>query len=55
VSSFFVCCFVGNALPVIGIGVVSTYANPIAASLAFAGWIIVFAVVALAFGLKHGR
>lgn len=55
VSSFFVCCFVGNALPVIGIGVVSTYANPIAAILAFAGLIIVFAVVALAFGLKHGR
>lgn len=55
VSSFFVCCFVGNALPVIGIGIVSTYASPIAASLAFAAMIIVFAVVALAFGLKHRR
>ncbi|TJU95543.1 MAG: MFS transporter [Mesorhizobium sp.] len=55
VSSFFVCCFVGNALPVIGIGTVSTYASPIAASLAFAAMIIVFAVVALAFGLKHRR
>lgn len=55
VSSFFVCCFVGNALPVIGIGIVSTYASPIAASLAFAALIIVFAVVALAFGLKHRR
>ncbi|MER9949774.1 MFS transporter [Mesorhizobium sp. M0047] len=55
VSSFFICCFVGNALPVIGIGIVSTYANSIAASLAFAGMIIIFAVVALAFGLKHRR
>ncbi|MGX5827547.1 MFS transporter [Mesorhizobium sp. 43Arga] len=55
VSSFFICCFVGNALPVIGIGVVSTYANPIAASVAFAGMIIAFALVALAFGLQSRR
>ncbi|RWF45864.1 MAG: MFS transporter [Mesorhizobium sp.] len=55
VSSFFVCCFVGNALPVIGIGVVSTYASPVAASLAFAVMIIVFALVALAFGLRQRR
>ncbi|MEI9416781.1 MFS transporter [Mesorhizobium sp. Cs1321R2N1] len=55
VSSFFVCCFVGNALPVIGIGVVSTYASPVAASLAFAAMIIVFALVALAFGLRQRR
>ena len=56
VSSFFICCFVGNALPVIGIGIVSTYASPITASLAFAGMIVAFALVALAFGLKqHGR
>ncbi|KAA3452667.1 MFS transporter [Mesorhizobium sp. SARCC-RB16n] len=53
VSSFFVCCFVGNALPVIGIGIVSTYASPVAASLAFAAMIIVFALVALAFGLRQ--
>ncbi|UCI34077.1 MFS transporter [Mesorhizobium sp. B4-1-4] len=55
VSSFFICCFVGNALPVIGIGIVSTYAGSVAASLAFAGIIIVFALVALAFGVKHSR
>ncbi|RUZ76805.1 MFS transporter [Mesorhizobium sp. M7A.F.Ca.US.006.01.1.1] len=55
VSSFFICCFVGNALPVIGIGVVSTYASPIAASLAFAGMIVAFALVALAFGLKQHK
>ncbi|MBZ9890427.1 MFS transporter [Mesorhizobium sp. BR1-1-3] len=55
VSSFFICCFVGNALPVIGIGIVSNYASPVAASLAFAGMIVVFALVALAFGLKQQR
>jgi MFS family permease len=55
VSSFFVCCFVGNALPVIGIGILSTYASPVTASLAFAGMIVVFALVALAFGLKYRR
>ncbi|WP_322414877.1 MFS transporter [Mesorhizobium huakuii] len=53
VSSFFVCCFTGNALPVIGVGIISTYVNAVAASLAFAGMIIVFALVALGFGLKH--
>ncbi|MER9306093.1 MFS transporter [Mesorhizobium sp. M0293] len=55
VSSFFICCFVGNALPVIGIGVVSTYASPVAASLAFACMIVAFALLALGFGLKQRR
>ncbi|MBZ9994573.1 MFS transporter [Mesorhizobium sp. BH1-1-4] len=55
VSSFFICCFVGNALPVIGIGVVSTYASPVVASLAFAAMIIAFALVALGFGLRQRR
>ncbi|TPM38701.1 MFS transporter [Mesorhizobium sp. B2-3-4] len=55
VSSFFICCFVGNALPVIGIGIVSTYASPVAASLAFAVMIILFSLVALGFGLRQGR
>ncbi|MER9841388.1 MFS transporter [Mesorhizobium australicum] len=55
VSSFFICCFVGNALPVIGIGFVSTYASAVVASLAFAAMIIAFALVALAFGLRQRR
>ncbi|TIW95974.1 MAG: MFS transporter, partial [Mesorhizobium sp.] len=53
VSSFFICCFVGNALPVIGLGIVSTYASSVAASLAFAGMIVAFALLALGFGLKQ--
>ncbi|RWE77407.1 MAG: MFS transporter [Mesorhizobium sp.] len=55
VSVFFICCFCGNALPVIGIGVLSSLANATVASLAFAGMIIVFSLVALGFGAKYAR
>jgi MFS family permease len=27
-SSYFICCFAGNALPVIGVGIIATYAGP---------------------------
>jgi MFS family permease len=53
VSSYFICCFAGNSLPVIGVGVVSTLFSPVAASLAFALTIAIFALVALAFGMRH--
>lgn len=53
VSAYFICCFLGNALPVIGIGILSTMISPSVASLVFATTIAVFAMVALAFGLKY--
>ena len=53
VSAYFICCFLGNALPVIGIGVLSTLISSTAASLVFATTIALFAVVALVFGLKY--
>jgi MFS family permease len=53
VSSYLLCAFSGNALPVIGVGVISTLANPTAASLAFAVMIGLFALVALFFGVKY--
>ncbi|HLZ00689.1 MAG TPA: MFS transporter [Bradyrhizobium sp.] len=53
VSSYLICGFAGNALPVIGIGVISTLAGANAASLAFAATIIVFAVIALYFGMRQ--
>jgi MFS family permease len=53
VSAYFICCFLGNALPVIGIGVLSTLTSSTAAGLVFATTIAVFAVVALVFGLKY--
>ncbi|MDI3565192.1 MFS transporter [Bradyrhizobium sp. Arg816] len=53
VSAYFICCFLGNALPVIGIGVLSTLTSLTAASLVFAATIAAFAVIALVFGLKY--
>lgn len=55
VSSYFVCGFSGNALPVIGVGVISTLASSTTASLAFAATISVFALVALVFGVKYSH
>ena len=55
VSSYFVCCFIGNALPVIGVGVISAYAGMPFASTIFAGMIVLFALVALIFGVKYTR
>jgi MFS family permease len=53
VSSYYVCVFAGNALPVIGIGVIATAANMIVASAVFAVMIIAFALVAIYFGTRH--
>ncbi|RRI06951.1 MFS transporter [Mesorhizobium tamadayense] len=55
VSAFFVCCFCGNALPVIGIGVLSSWTSATVASLAFAGMITIFSLVALGFGARYAR
>lgn len=52
VSSYFICCFIANALPVIGVGVLSAAAGSIMASLVSAATISVVAVLALCFGAK---
>jgi MFS family permease len=48
VSSYFIACFVGNSVPVIGIGVLSTLAAPLTASIAFACTVGLLSVGALA-------
>ena len=53
VSSYLICAFAGNALPVIGVGVISTLVGPVAASLAFAATIVIFAATALYFGARY--
>jgi MFS family permease len=53
VSSYLICAFAGNSLPGIGVGVISTLASPIAASLAFAATIVIFAATALYFGARY--
>jgi MFS family permease len=55
VSSYFVCCFIGNAVPVIGVGVLASLTDPTIADTAFAGVIAAFAAVALVFGLIYRR
>jgi MFS family permease len=55
VSSYFICCFIGNALPVIGVGVLTSLANATVADIAFACMIAVFAAIALVFGLAWRR
>lgn len=54
-SSYFICGFTGNALPVIGVGVISTLASAVVADTVFAGLIVVFALTALVTGLKRSR
>jgi hypothetical protein len=55
VSSYFICCFTGNALPVIGVGVLSSFTNMTVADIAFSCVIAGFAIVALSFGLAYRR
>jgi len=52
-SIYFICCFIGNAVPVVGVGVLSSFAGSIVADIAFACTIAAFVVVALIFGLKY--
>jgi MFS family permease len=52
-SAYYLCGFAGNALPVIGVGVVTALASAVAGSAAFAALIAVFAVTALAIELRR--
>lgn len=46
-SGYFVCVYCGNALPVIGIGVISTLTSSLTATLIFAATVSLFALIAL--------
>jgi MFS family permease len=50
ISTYLICCYVGNSLPVIGVGVITTVSGPIIASSAFAITIGLFVVAALISG-----
>jgi predicted MFS family arabinose efflux permease len=47
-SAYFICCFTGNSIPVIGVGIITMQAGPLAASASFAVLIVLFALAALA-------
>jgi hypothetical protein len=53
-SAYFICCFTGNSVPVIGVGVITTQFGALAASASFAVLIALFALAALAF-LRSAR
>jgi MFS family permease len=52
ISSYLVVGFLGNSLPVIGVGLLSRISTPVIADLSFATLIAVLAIVALATGIK---
>jgi MFS family permease len=47
-SSYFLCCFLGNSLPVIGVGVLSTLTTPVTATVALASIVAVLSIATLA-------
>ncbi len=53
VSSYYIACFLGNSVPVIGLGVLSTLADPFIASVAFAGTLAACSLAALAWRQQH--
>jgi MFS family permease len=55
VSTFFIACFAGNAVPVIGIGVLSTLTSPLVASITFAATIAAFSIAALVWHRTAGQ
>ncbi len=55
VSSYLIAVYLGNSLPIIGIGLLSDVVSSIAAYLAFAVIIGLLAAVAFVTGMKHAR
>jgi MFS family permease len=53
-SAFFVCCFCGNALPIIGVGALTAVASPHLADLVFAVVVSTIAAVAAVVSLTRG-
>jgi MFS family permease len=54
-SAYFVCCFLGNAIPVIGAGALSQAIDAKFADLVFAGVVSAIALVAIAASLAFGK
>jgi hypothetical protein len=55
VSAYFAIGFAGNAIPVIGVGVLSSLAGYVVASLAFAVLLAFLAITAMLAGLRFGN
>jgi MFS family permease len=55
VSSYLIACFIGNSIPVIGLGVLTTATGPLPASIVFACTIGTLAIAALAWHRRVGK
>ena len=53
VSSYLIVCYLGNSIPVIGVGLLSQLAGPLTAHVSFAGVVCVFALVGVVTGVKY--
>jgi predicted MFS family arabinose efflux permease len=53
ISTYLLCCYLGNAIPVVGVAVISQLATPVIASSVFALTIALFAIAALFTGSKY--
>lgn len=54
-SAYFVCCFLGNAIPIIGVGALAQASNARFADLVFAGVVSAIALGALGAGFAFGK
>jgi len=52
-AAYFICCFTGNAVPVIGVGVITVFAGALAATSSFAALIALFAIAAFVFARRY--
>lgn len=52
-AAYFICCFTGNAVPVIGVGVITVLIGALTATTSFAVLIALFAIAAFAFALRY--
>jgi MFS family permease len=50
---YFICCFTGNAVPVIGVGVITVLAGALTATASFAVLIALFAIAAFVFARRY--
>jgi hypothetical protein len=55
IASYMIVCFLGNSLPVIGVGVLSRIAGHVTAHAVFAATIAVLAVMAAAAGFRDAK
>jgi MFS family permease len=54
-SAYFICCFTGNSIPVIGVGIITMEAGALVASASFAAFIVMLALGALVISASTRR